>query len=55
MSARSRVDVQPCDKLGVGINYGVCWVYNWESHQLKGDDPLPGDYDIWVHAYYAPI
>ncbi|CAG8503291.1 5030_t:CDS:1 [Funneliformis mosseae] len=35
--ARKNFDqTKPRDKLGVGINYGVCWVYNWETINLKG-------------------
>ncbi|CAG8667828.1 5152_t:CDS:2 [Funneliformis mosseae] len=33
----------------------VYWVTHWESNKLKsGKDPLPDDYDLWVHVYDAP-
>lgn len=52
--ARKNFDkADSCNKQGLESN-GVCWVYTWQPKQLKGNDPLPGDYDIWVHVYYAP-
>ncbi|CAG8713602.1 8982_t:CDS:1, partial [Funneliformis caledonium] len=33
----------------------VYWVTHWESNKhISGKDPLPDDYDLWVHVYDAP-